>query len=142
MSYLARYTHRVAIANSRLITFDGRRVSFKWKDYRRQGRDRYGCMTLGVEEFIRRFLLHVLPDGFHRIRHYGLFANGAREANLAQACALLEAPTPEAPVQDQPGNDAPAPCPHCGGRLVLIETWARGSKPFACAAFVRGFDTS
>jgi hypothetical protein len=142
LSYLARYTHRVAIANSRLVAFDGRRVTFKCKDYRRQGQERYGVMTLDAPEFMRRFLLHVLPDGFHRIRHYGLFANGAREANLAQARALLEVSVPEAPVQDQPASDAPAPCPHCGGRLVLIETWARGSKPFACAAFDRGFDTS
>lgn len=142
LSYLARYTHRVAIANSLLLAFDGRRVTFKCKDYRRQGQERYGVMSLDAFEFMRRFLLHVLPDGFHRIRHYGLFANGAREANIAQARALLEVSAPETPVQDQPPSDAPAPCPYCGGRLVLIETWARGARPFACAVFAGGFDTS
>jgi hypothetical protein len=88
LSYLARYTHRVAIANSRLVAFDGARVHFKWKDYRRQGQARYCVMMLDAHEFIRRFLLHVLPNGFHRIRHYGLFANTARAAQCRQGARL------------------------------------------------------
>src|SRR5881227_4506386 len=89
LAYLSRYTHRVAISNSRLISFDDAGVTFKWKDYRINGRDRYKVMTLATDEFIRRFLIHVLPSGFHRIRHYGLFANGGRADNIAQACRLL-----------------------------------------------------
>src|SRR5205807_10608263 len=85
LAYLSRYTHRVAIANSRLIAFDGNRVSFKWKDYRAEGRERYKIMTLATNEFIRRFLIHVLPTGFHRVRSYGLLANGARSENIARA---------------------------------------------------------
>ncbi|HEY8696473.1 MAG TPA: IS91 family transposase, partial [Rhizomicrobium sp.] len=100
LSYLARYTHRVAIANSRLVAFDGARVSFKWKDYRRDGRARYGVMTLDAHEFIRRFLLHVLPNGFHRIRHYGLFANTARADNAAKARALLADLAQATPTQN------------------------------------------
>jgi hypothetical protein len=84
LAYLSRYTHRVAIANSRLVAFDGNTVSFKWKDYRAKGRERYKIMTVGTHEFIRRFLIHVLPSGFHRIRHYGLFANGGRVRNIAK----------------------------------------------------------
>ena len=84
-----RYTHRVAIANSRLIAFDDNGVTFRWKDYRAKGRDRHKVMTLASDEFIRRFLIHVLPSGFHRIRHYGLFANGGRAENLARARQLL-----------------------------------------------------
>ena len=89
LAYLSRYTHRVAIANSRLIAFDQQGVTFKWKDYRIEGRDRYKRMTLATDEFIRRFLIHVLPNGFHRIRHYGLFAKGARADNIARARELL-----------------------------------------------------
>ncbi len=85
LAYLARYTHRVAISNRRLIAFDDKGVTFKWKDYRIEGRNRYKVMTLATDEFIRRFLIHVLPGGFHRIRHYGLFANGSRAANIARA---------------------------------------------------------
>ena len=85
LSYLARYTHRVAIGNSRLLAFDGGQVSFKWKNYRSNGVARRKVMTLSTDEFMRRFLLHVLPDGFHRIRHYGLFANAARKANVEMA---------------------------------------------------------
>ena len=98
LAYLSRYTHRVAISNSRLLAMDERGVTFRWKDYRAKGRTRHKTMTLGAEEFMRRFLLHVLPGGFHRIRHYGLLANGARTANLALARALL--------------NDAPAQHAH------------------------------
>ena len=89
LAYLSRYTHRVAISNSRLLAMDERGVTFRWKDYRAKGRTRHKTMTLGAEEFMRRFLLHVLPGGFHRIRHYGLLANGARTANLALARELL-----------------------------------------------------
>ena len=133
LSYLARYTHRVAIANSRLVAFDGDRVRFKWKDYRRDGRARYGVMTLDAHEFIRRFLLHVLPDGFHRIRHYGLFANPTRANTIAKARALLAdqaLPTPapdKAPAEPTP----PIPCPCCGGPMILVEVFERGVIPKA-----------
>jgi len=135
LSYLARYTHRVAIANSRLVAFDGARVRFKWKDYRRQGQARYGVMALDAHEFIRRFLLHVLPDGFHRIRHYGLFANAARAENAAKARALLAdaaQPTSAQDKQDKqdkalPEPTLPAPCPCCGGPMILVEVFERGA---------------
>jgi hypothetical protein len=133
LSYLARYTHRVAIANSRLISFDGERVRFKWKDYRKDGQARYGVMTLDAHEFIRRFLLHVLPGGFHRIRHYGLFANPARADTIAKARALLaDAAHPEpapdkAPTEPMP----PIPCPCCGGPMILVEVFERGTIPKA-----------
>ena len=91
---LSRYTHRTAIANSRLVAFAGERVTFKWKDYRAKGDARYKLMTLDADEFIRRFLIHVLPDGFHRIRHYGLFANANRANNIALARRLLAVPDP------------------------------------------------
>src|SRR5438270_5240922 len=94
LAYLSRYTHRTAIANSRLVAFDGERVTFKWKDYRAKGDARYKLMTLDADEFIRRFLIHVLPDGFHRIRHYGLFANANRANNIALARRLLAVPDP------------------------------------------------
>ena len=94
LAYLSRYTHRIAIANSRLVAFDGERVTFKWKDYRAKGDARYKLMTLDADEFIRRFLIHVLPDGFHRIRHYGLFANANRAGNIALARRLLGVPDP------------------------------------------------
>jgi len=133
LSYLARYTHRVAIANSRLVSFDGDRVRFKWKDYRRDGQARYGVMTLDAHEFIRRFLLHVLPNGFHRIRHYGLFANAARAENAAKARALLAGAAHPTPAQDKaPAEPAlPAPCPCCGGPMILIEVFERGTMPKA-----------
>ena len=99
LAYLARYTHRVAISNSRLIALDHKGVTFKWKDYRIEGRDRYQVMTLATHEFIRRFLIHVLPGGFHRIRHYGLFASAKRVENIARARKLLNAPTPQKPSQ-------------------------------------------
>ena len=91
LAYLSRYTHRVAISNSRLVAIDERGVTFRWKDYRAKGRTRYKTMTLAADEFMRRFLLHVLPGGFHRIRHYGLLANGSRKANLARVRELLHA---------------------------------------------------
>jgi Putative transposase/Transposase zinc-binding domain len=135
LAYLSRYTHRIAIANSRLVAFDGERVTFKWKDYRAKGDARYKLMTLDADEFIRRFLIHVLPDGFHRIRHYGLFANGGRAANIARARQLLNVPAPQvAPSDaDSTGDGEPQPlshpCPCCGGRMVIIEIFERGCTP-------------
>jgi hypothetical protein len=134
LAYLSRYTHRVAISNSRLITLDDKGVTFKWKDYRAKGRYRQKTMTLTTDQFIRRFLSHVLPKGFHRIRHYGLLANGNRAANLARARQLLAMPPPVA-NDDQILDDAsepPAstyPCPACGGRMVIIETFEPGATP-------------
>src|SRR5271165_332310 len=94
LAYLARYTHRVAIANSRLVSLDERGVRFRYKDYRRNGRARFRTMTLTPNEFIRRFLLHVLPNGFHRIRHYGLLASAGCKTNIARARELIAAPAP------------------------------------------------
>jgi len=135
LAYLSRYTHRTAIANSRLVAFDGERVTFKWKDYRAKLGARYKLMTLDADEFIRRFLIHVLPDGFQRIRHYGLFANGGRAENIARARQLLNVPAPQnAPSDaDRTGDAEPQaishPCPCCGGRMILIEIFERGCAP-------------
>ena len=135
LDYLARYTHRVAISNSRLIAADETSVTFKVKDYRIEGPDRYKTMTLDVAEFIRRFLIHVLPKGFHRIRHYGLFANGCRAETMARARELLAVAAPNAAADEQaPGDPGEAnllvhPCPCCGGRMIIIETFERGSHP-------------
>jgi hypothetical protein len=137
LAYLARYTHRVAIANSRLIACDDNGISFSWKDYRAKGRERRKIMTLAPDEFIRRFLIHVLPQRFHRIRHYGLFANGGRTENLALARRLLAMPTPETATDDAEndhGAEPPAlaqPCPLCGGRMIVIERFEPGSAPRA-----------
>ena len=135
LAYLSRYTHRIAISNRRLISTDERGVTFKWKDYRIEGPARYKTMTLPTHEFIRRFLIHVLPRGFHRIRHYGLFANGNRTGNIAHARKLLAVPSrtkqPEpsqAAAADEP-RMLPRPCPCCGGRMIIIETFARGCEP-------------
>jgi hypothetical protein len=135
LAYLSRYTHRIAIANSRLVAFDGERVTFKWKDYRAKPDNRYKLMTLDVDEFIRRFLIHVLPDGFHRIRHYGLFANGGRTENIARARRLLNVPAPQKAASDADGtaDGEPQarshPCPCCGGRMVIIEIFEPGCTP-------------
>jgi hypothetical protein len=135
LAYLSRYTHRVAICNHRLISADDAGVTFKWKDYRIEGPGRYKTMTLLTHEFIRRFLIHVLPKGVHRIRHYGLFANGNRAANIARARELLAAPAPSEPPETSeaaPVNESrvlPRPCPCCGGRMIIIETFARGCQP-------------
>jgi hypothetical protein len=126
LAYLSRYTHRVAISNSRLVAFDQHGVTFRWKDYRVESPDRSKLMTLTTDEFIRRFLIHVLPRGFHRIRHYGLLAKATCADNIARARELLAVPTPQAEPTD--GTD-PHPCPHCGGRMIVIETFARGSMP-------------
>jgi hypothetical protein len=135
LAYLARYTHRVAISNSRLIALDDNGVTFKWKDYRVEGPDRYKVMTLATHEFIRRFLSHVLPGGFHRIRHYGLFANTVRADNIARARELLAVPKPPNNTADTGHTDASEPqtlshpCPCCGGRMIIIETFERGRTP-------------
>ncbi len=134
LAYLSRYTHRVAIANSRLIALDRNGVTFRWKDYRLEGRDRYKTMTLDTNEFIRRFLIHVLPGGFHRIRHYGLFASGARIDNIARARELLAVPpqprqSNQDATDDRKPNTLSHPCPCCGGRMIIIETFRRGSAP-------------
>lgn len=131
LAYLSRYTHRVAISNSRLISFDQRGVTFRYKDYRRGSAGRQQVMTLTADEFIRRFLLHVLPTGFHRIRHYGLLAGGCRKDSLALARRLLAvAPPPEDNATEEPPDTRP-PCPCCGGHMVVIETFARWQQPRA-----------
>jgi hypothetical protein len=132
LRYLARYTHRVAISNRRLIACDEKGVTFKWKDYRIDGPDRYTIMSLATDEFIRRFLIHVLPGGFHRIRHYGLFAS--RADNIAKARELLAVPTPKkkdcaAAADTSEPATLPQPCPCCGGRMIIIETFEQGSSP-------------
>ena len=127
LAYLSRYTHRVAISNSRLITVDERGVTFKWKDCRIEGRDRYKQMTLETFEFIRRFLIHVLPKGLHRIRHYGLFAKGACADNVARARELLAVAKPEGQSTAAAANKPSCPC--CGGRMIIIEVFARGATP-------------
>src|SRR3974390_1725295 len=129
LAYLSRYTHRVAIANSRLIACDERGVTFKWKDYRSEGRDRYKQMTLAPFEFIRRFLIHVLPKGLHRIRHYGLFAKGVCADNIARARELLAAAKPEAQPTAAGVDPGKPACPCCGGRMIIIEVFARGATP-------------
>jgi Putative transposase/Transposase zinc-binding domain len=135
LAYLSRYTHRIAIANSRLVAFDGERVTFKWKDYRAKADNRYKLMTLDADEFIRRFLIHVLPDGFRRIRHYGLFANGGRAENIARARRLLNLPAPQKAASDADGTGdgepqaLSHPCPCCGGRMVIIEIFEPGCTP-------------
>jgi hypothetical protein len=132
LAYLSRYTHRVAISSSRLIALDEAGVTFRYKDYRRSGSERYRSMTLDPGEFIRRFLLHVLPKGFHRIRHYGLLASAGRKANIARARELLAVRQPKAEASGTGNADAAAPtdwrppCPCCGGRMIIIETFERG----------------
>ena len=136
LAYLARYTHRVAISNSRLIALDERGVTFRYKDYRRNGPARYCTMTLRADEFIRRFLLHVLPKGFHHIRHYGLLASASCKANIARARQLMAAPMAEVDppaVHDTADRDTTTdhrpPCPCCGGRMIILEVFARGAAP-------------
>jgi len=135
LRYLARYTHRVAISNRRLVALNDKGVTFKWKDYRLEGRERYGVMTLDTHEFIRRFLMHVLPHGFHRIRYYGLLTSPTRANNIARIRELLAVPLipinaingattkPEQPKAPQ------HPCPCCGSRMRIIETFLPGQQP-------------
>jgi Putative transposase len=133
LAYLARYTHRVAISNSRLIAADATSVTFKVKDYRVEGPGRYTTMTLGTHEFIRRFLIHVLPKGFHRIRHYGLLVGGARDQRLAQARELLQVASTTTDPEDEAAAATTSvlatPCPCCGGRMIVIETFQAGCQP-------------
>ena len=147
LAYLSRYTHRIAISNRRLVAWDDAGVTFNYKDYRIEGPDRYKLMTLSVGEFIRRFLMHVLPKRFHRIRHYGLFANGARADNITRARELLET----AAADSEPASTNPDDllhshrCPCCGGRMIIIETFERGSTPRyrpATPVLAIGLDTS
>jgi len=132
LAYLSRYTHRVAIANRRLIALDEAGVTFRYKDYRRDGDARHRTMTLSADEFIRRFLVHVLPKGLHRIRHYGLLASGRRKANLAHARELLAAPAPIKIQEPAASSDRRPSCPCCGGRMLVIESFggvARARAP-------------
>ena len=127
LAYLSRYTHRVAISNSRLLALDERGVTFRWKDYRVKGRTRYKAMTLDACEFMRRFLLHVLPAGFHRIRHYGMLANCSRSASLALARQLLQVPTVSLPCDEPVGASRPTfVCAHCGHSMVVVQVFTRG----------------
>jgi Putative transposase/Transposase zinc-binding domain len=134
LAYLSRYTHRVAISNQRLIAHDETGVTFRYKDYRREGPERQRVMTLAPHEFIRRFLLHVLPQGFHRIRHYGLLASSVRTLDIARARELLAGtPAPSEPetVEASQPLDWRPPCPCCGGRMRIIETFERWMQPRA-----------
>jgi hypothetical protein len=145
LAYLARYTHRVAISSSRLVSIDDNGVTFRWKDYRQDGPARRKLMTLAPGEFIRRFLLHVLPGGFHRIRHYGLFANPARAANLAKARALLHAAPAPADTRADPevAPKTASACPCCGGRMLLVEIFERRAAPRGAPSWpVFGIDSS
>ncbi len=127
LAYLSRYTHRVAISNSRLLPADERGVTFRWKDYREHGRTRQKTMTLASEEFMRRFLLHVLPSGFHRIPHYGLLAHANRKHDIPAVRELLHQPVPlVAANPTATGSVKPTfVCRHCGAPMLLIETFAR-----------------
>lgn len=136
LAYLSRYTHRVAISNSRLIALDEHGVTFRWKDYRvkhgTKGKTRHGTMTLEPGEFMRRFLLHVLPGGFHRIRHYGLLANGSRRASLKLAREFLDAPAAAAMPPDGGDLRIQQPtfvCWHCGQAMAILQTFPRGHGP-------------
>lgn len=132
LAYLSHYTHRVAISNSRLVSADAGTVAFRWKDYRIKQGDRQKVMRLATDEFIRRFLIHVLPDGFHRIRHHGLLASAARKTNIAKIRALLGKALPVA-VPATSAEPIPLtlrePCPCCGGPMRIIEIFRRGQKP-------------
>jgi len=143
LAYLSRYTHRVAIANSRLMALDERGVTFRWKDYRVKGKTRHKTMTLTTDEFIRRFLLHVLPSGFHRIRHYGLLANCGRREQLAQVRELLQVMPAD---RELDGGDSEAVgqsaqptfvCPDCGAAMIIVEILAR-KQPIRAPPWQRG----
>src|SRR5215831_17120153 len=133
---VSRYTHRVAISNTHLVSLDERGVTFRYKDYRRNGQARYGTMTLSADEFIRRFLLHVLPKGFHRIRHYGLLASADCKTNIVRARELIAVPVPPDPRTEDDNTDQAGaatdhlpPCPCCGGRMIIVEVFERGAAP-------------
>ena len=137
LAYLSRYTHRVAISNSRLVSADAETVAFRWRDYRVKTGDRQKVMRLATDEFIRRFLIHVLPDGFHRIRHYGLLASAQRKAHIARVRSLLGAPQPiretQASAETERAEIVPLtlrePCPCCGGPMRIVEIFRRGQQP-------------
>jgi Putative transposase/Transposase zinc-binding domain len=149
LAYLSRYTHRVAISNRRLVSLDDNGVTFRWKDYRARGKAPgqafIKSMTLAAGEFIRRFLLHVLPDGFHRIRHYGLFASAVRADNIARLRTLIsesdERDEPAAESEGEAAADAPR-CRRCGGRMIIIEIFARGATPRTWSPAAIRIDTS
>ncbi len=147
LSYLSRYTHRIAISNRRLVSADQHQVAFRYKDYRAGHTERWKTMRLAPHEFIRRFLSHVLPKGFHRIRHYGSLANGNRTANIARARELLAVPAPvnEPETQEPEYPDEPkvlrSPCPCCSGRMIVIETFEAGSRPKTVPS-IAGIDSS
>ena len=137
LAYLSRYTHRVAISNSRLLAMDERGITFRWKDYRVKdstpGKTRHKTMTLGADEFMRRFLLHVLPGGFHRIRHYGLLANGCHKASVALARTLLGLPNPTPSVTEDTAaditDDKPVfVCRHCGAAMIIVQVFTRDTS--------------
>ncbi len=138
LAYLSRYTHRVAISNARLVSADAETVAFRWKDYHIKSGDRQKVMRLATPEFIRRFLSHVLPNGFHRIRHYGLLASSARKVNITTIRALLCVQRPEhATAPETKAELIPLtlrePCPCCGGPMRIIEIFRRGQKPMSRA---------
>jgi hypothetical protein len=136
LAYLSRYTHRVAISNSRFIRFDEQGVTFRYKDYRRGGADRQQIMTLAADEFIRRFLLHNLPRGFHRIRHSGLLAGATRKAHLEHARRLLAVVlTTKDKMPVEPPDTRPQ-CPCCGGHMFIIELLPRRYQPRAPPSLV------
>jgi Putative transposase len=145
LSYLARYTHRVAISNGRILSLSDAKVSFRWKDYRQDGKAK--VMMLAAREFMRRFLLHVLPGGFHRIRHYGLFANGHRAERIKRCLQLLRA---AAPLKSSPtivdliahSPDQTHACSCCGGRMKIVETFDRGPPFSARPQYRQPFDSS
>jgi hypothetical protein len=144
LAYLSRYTHRVAISNSRLLRFDETGATFRYKDYRQDGAGRQRVMTLAADEFIRRFLLHVLPKSFHRIRHYGLLAGATRNAHLERVRDLLGIALPAAPEAPLEPDEIRPPCPCCGARMVVVETLERQHQPRAppAPALVPGIQTS
>ena len=138
LAYLSRYTHRIAIANSRLLSMNEKGITFKWKNYRLKGAKRYTSMTLTADEFIRRFLIHVLPSGFHRLRHYGLIANANRKDNLLRARTLLQVKEAELPAQEEATEKQQSEeqavtyvCPDCGAPMIIIETFSHQQQPRA-----------
>jgi len=130
MAYLSRYTHRVAISNSRLIDCNDHQVTFKWKDYRVKSSHRYKTMRLSIDEFIRRFLIHILPTGFHRIRHFGLFANHVRTRNLHHLRELLHVTETDGEIDaDNDEISTPFVCRNCGAPMIIVEVIARRQSP-------------
>ncbi|MFC4216747.1 IS91 family transposase [Pseudophaeobacter arcticus] len=138
LAYLSRYTHRVAISNRRLIGADANTVAFRWKDYRIKSGDRQKVMRLATSEFIRHFLIHVLPEGFHRIRHYGFLASAKRKTNISKIQVLLDVKRPVVTNEPEPGPETNPltlrePCPCCGGQMRIVEIFRRGQKPMSRA---------